>query len=87
MSTLDDGELIERLDRYRETASGIEARLVEALDRLAGPLAEAFDFLSDVERLLTKVESDSVYGSALERSGARLLLEHLEDLRRILATR
>ena len=87
MSTLDEGDLVRRLDRYREVASGIESRLDEARDSLAGPVAEAFDFLNEVEALLVEVESDSVYAEALERTGARGLLERLEALRRIVSMR
>lgn len=87
MSALDDDDLAQRLDGYRQVASGIETRLGEATDRLAGPLAEAFDFLSEVESCLAQVDSDSDYAEALVRSGARALLDRLEDLRTMVSMR
>jgi hypothetical protein len=87
MSALDDGDLSQRLDRYRQVASGIETRLVEARDRLAVSLAEVFAFLSEVETALAAIRSDSEYEDALVRSGVRAVLDALEVLRALVSLR
>ena len=87
MSSLDEAGLGERLDRFRETAHEIEHNLTKARNCLVEPVADAFMFLVEVEGSLANVESDPDYSEALVRSGARAILDRLEDLRAILSAR
>ena len=87
MSRLDDPAFGEQLKRYGEVALGIELSLADARKCLAGPVAEAHTFLVEVEACLAKVASDADYAEALRRSGARGVLDRLEDLRAVLSLR